>query len=117
MRGSGTCPECKTPLRRNQFRVQLFEDSVIEKEIDIRKRIMKEYVFSSVYLRIVALIMPIVRICCNNLKACNKLFEKDSVMATCCHLTGTCIIFSLKTLFNIVEERFKKLLNFDVSAV
>ena len=24
---------------------------------------------------------------------------------------------SLKTLFNIVEERFKKLLNFDVSAV
>ena len=25
--------------------------------------------------------------------------------------------FRLKTLFNIVEERFKKLLNFDVSAV
>ena len=27
------------------------------------------------------------------------------------------ILFMLKTLFNIVEERFKKLLNFDVSAV
>ena len=26
-------------------------------------------------------------------------------------------IYILKTLFNIVEERFKKLLNFDVSAV
>ena len=27
------------------------------------------------------------------------------------------LYFSLKTLFNIVEERFKKNLNFDVSAV
>ena len=26
-------------------------------------------------------------------------------------------LFTLKTLFNIVEERLKKLLNFDVSAV
>lgn len=43
VRGAGTCPECKTPLRRNQFRVQIFEDSVIEKEVDIRRRVMKDF--------------------------------------------------------------------------
>ncbi|XP_054759629.1 CDK-activating kinase assembly factor MAT1-like [Lytechinus pictus] len=43
VRGAGTCPECKTPLRRNQFRVQLFEDSIIEKEVDIRRRVMKDF--------------------------------------------------------------------------
>nr|CAG4646511.1 EOG090X0BPM [Macrothrix elegans] len=42
-KGSGACPECKIPLRRNNFRVQLFEDSAVDKEVDIRKRILKEY--------------------------------------------------------------------------
>lgn len=41
--GSGACPECKIPLRRNNFRVQLFEDSAVDKEVDIRKRILKEF--------------------------------------------------------------------------
>ena len=41
--GSGACPECKIPLRRNNFRVQLFEDAAVDKEVDIRKRILKEF--------------------------------------------------------------------------
>nr|CAG4641972.1 EOG090X0BPM [Eurycercus lamellatus] len=43
VKGSGACPECQTPLRRNNFRVQLFEDSAVDKEVDIRRRILKEY--------------------------------------------------------------------------
>ncbi len=31
------------PLRRNNFRLQLFEDSVVEKEVDIRKKILKDF--------------------------------------------------------------------------
>jgi len=42
-RPSAACPECKTPLRRNDFRVQQFEDLIVEKEVDIRKRILKTY--------------------------------------------------------------------------
>lgn len=42
-KGSGSCPECQVPLRRSNFRVQLFEDPVIEKEVDIRKRILRDY--------------------------------------------------------------------------
>lgn len=41
--GSGACPECRIPLRRNNFRVQLFEDFTIEKEVDIRKRVLRDY--------------------------------------------------------------------------
>ncbi|XP_038218210.1 CDK-activating kinase assembly factor MAT1 [Zerene cesonia] len=43
LKGSGSCPECNVPLRRSNFRVQLFEDSMVEKEIDIRKRILKDF--------------------------------------------------------------------------
>lgn len=42
VKGSGICPECGTALRKNNFRVQLFEDPFIEKEIEIRKKILKE---------------------------------------------------------------------------
>nr|CAG4641135.1 EOG090X0BPM [Eulimnadia texana] len=41
--GSGSCPECGIPLRRANFRVQLFEDSLVDKEVDIRKRILKDF--------------------------------------------------------------------------
>lgn len=41
--GSGSCPECNVPLRRSNFRVQLFEDPMVEKEVDIRRRILKDY--------------------------------------------------------------------------
>ena len=42
IKGSGTCPECGTSLRRNNFRLQLFEDAYVEKEVDIRKKVLKE---------------------------------------------------------------------------
>ncbi|XP_014673755.1 PREDICTED: CDK-activating kinase assembly factor MAT1-like [Priapulus caudatus] len=42
-RGSGSCPECETPLRRSNFRIQQFEDTLVEKEVDIRKRILRDY--------------------------------------------------------------------------
>ena len=44
VRGSGVCHDCNTALRRNNFRAQLFEDAYVEKEVDIRRRILKEYV-------------------------------------------------------------------------
>ncbi|XP_037717418.1 CDK-activating kinase assembly factor MAT1 [Drosophila subpulchrella] len=43
LKGSGACPECMVPLRRNNFRVQLFEDPMVEKEVDIRRRILRDY--------------------------------------------------------------------------
>lgn len=43
VRGSGACPQCNTALRRAQFRMQLFENSAIEKEVDIRRRILKDF--------------------------------------------------------------------------
>ncbi|XP_067634042.1 CDK-activating kinase assembly factor MAT1 [Eurosta solidaginis] len=43
LKGSGSCPECLVPLRRNNFRVQLFEDPMVEKEVDIRKRVLRDY--------------------------------------------------------------------------
>ncbi|KAK4885495.1 hypothetical protein RN001_001766 [Aquatica leii] len=43
LKGSGACPDCRIPLRRNNFRVQLFEDSTVEKEVDIRKRILRDF--------------------------------------------------------------------------
>lgn len=41
--GSGSCPECGIALRRNNFRIQLFEDALIDKEVDIRKRILRDF--------------------------------------------------------------------------
>nr|CAG4638680.1 EOG090X0BPM [Cyclestheria hislopi] len=43
VKGSGSCPECNIPLRRSNFRVQLFEDSSVDKEVDIRKRVLKDF--------------------------------------------------------------------------
>lgn len=42
MRGSGNCPVCNVTLRRVNFRIQFFEDAFIEKEIEIRKKVLKE---------------------------------------------------------------------------
>lgn len=41
-RPTAPCPECGKALRRNQYRLQQFEDLDVEKEVDIRKRILKE---------------------------------------------------------------------------
>ncbi|XP_069951723.1 CDK-activating kinase assembly factor MAT1 [Cherax quadricarinatus] len=40
---SGQCPECDMVLKRSKFRVQLFEDPLVEKEIDIRRKVIKIY--------------------------------------------------------------------------
>ena len=39
----GACPECNIPLRRTNFRLQLFEDANVDKEVDIRRRILKDF--------------------------------------------------------------------------
>ncbi|KAJ1530567.1 hypothetical protein ONE63_005452 [Megalurothrips usitatus] len=43
LKGSGNCPECGVALRRSNFRVQLFEDSNVEKEVDIRRRVLRDF--------------------------------------------------------------------------
>ncbi|CAB3379326.1 Hypothetical predicted protein [Cloeon dipterum] len=43
LKGSGSCPDCGVPLRRSNFRVQIFEDPFVEKEMDIRRRVMRDY--------------------------------------------------------------------------
>ncbi|PWA16651.1 hypothetical protein CCH79_00004406 [Gambusia affinis] len=43
VRGSGNCVQCDTPLRKSNFRVQLFEDASVDKEVEIRKKVMKIY--------------------------------------------------------------------------
>ncbi|XP_050315748.1 CDK-activating kinase assembly factor MAT1 [Anthonomus grandis grandis] len=43
LKGSGSCPECRIPLRRNNFRVQMFEDATVEKEVDIRRRVLRDF--------------------------------------------------------------------------
>lgn len=41
--GSGSCPECNVPLRRSNFRVQMFEDPMVEKEVDIRRKVIRDF--------------------------------------------------------------------------
>lgn len=43
VKGSAACPQCNIALRRTNFRVQIFEDSSVEKELDIRRRILKDF--------------------------------------------------------------------------
>lgn len=43
VKGSGSCPECNIPLRRTNFRIQLFEDASIDKEVEIRRRVLRDY--------------------------------------------------------------------------
>lgn len=42
-KGSGNCPTCNVPLRRINFRYQYFQDATVEKEVEIRKRILKDF--------------------------------------------------------------------------
>uniref|UniRef100_A0A4W5RHC1 MNAT1 component of CDK activating kinase n=1 Tax=Hucho hucho TaxID=62062 RepID=A0A4W5RHC1_9TELE len=47
--GSGNCVQCGTPLKSN-FRMQLFKDPAIDKEVEIRKKVLKitrDFDFSS----------------------------------------------------------------------
>ncbi|XP_077586937.1 CDK-activating kinase assembly factor MAT1 [Stigmatopora nigra] len=43
IRGSSNCVQCDTPLRKSNFRVQLFEDPTVDKEVEIRKKVLKIY--------------------------------------------------------------------------
>ncbi|XP_031409586.1 CDK-activating kinase assembly factor MAT1 isoform X2 [Meleagris gallopavo] len=43
VRGAGNCHECDTPLRKSNFRVQLFDDPAVDKEVEIRKKVLKIY--------------------------------------------------------------------------
>jgi len=43
VKGSGACPACGVALRRSGFRIQLFEDPMVEKEVDIRRRVLKDF--------------------------------------------------------------------------
>ncbi|CAI2735751.1 unnamed protein product [Schistosoma spindalis] len=43
VRGSGLCAQCKTPIRKTNFRYQLFEDPLVQKEIDIRKKLLGDF--------------------------------------------------------------------------
>lgn len=41
--GSGPCPKCLIPLRRNGFKLQQFEDASVDVEVETRKRILQDY--------------------------------------------------------------------------
>ncbi|KAK7070750.1 CDK-activating kinase assembly factor MAT1 [Halocaridina rubra] len=43
LKESAQCPECGMVLKRSKFRVQVFEDPFVEKEIDIRRKVMRVY--------------------------------------------------------------------------
>ncbi|KAK3880209.1 hypothetical protein Pcinc_015278 [Petrolisthes cinctipes] len=38
LKESAQCPECDIVLKRSKFRVQVFEDPLVEKELDIRRK-------------------------------------------------------------------------------
>jgi len=43
IKGSGNCTTCNVLLRRNGFRFQVFDDPLVEKELDIRKKVLKDF--------------------------------------------------------------------------
>ena len=43
IRGSAPCPTCKVPLKKSGFKQKRFEDYTVEREVDIRKRVLKDY--------------------------------------------------------------------------
>ena len=43
LKGTGNCTQCGLTLRRNNYRLKLFEDDRIEKENEIRRKVLKEF--------------------------------------------------------------------------
>lgn len=43
IRGAAPCPSCKLALKKSGFKTKRFEDFTVEREVDIRKRILKDY--------------------------------------------------------------------------
>jgi len=42
-KGAHNCHECGKSLRKNNFRIQIFENGAVEKEVDIRRRVMRDF--------------------------------------------------------------------------
>ncbi|XP_074596139.1 CDK-activating kinase assembly factor [Brevipalpus obovatus] len=43
IKGTASCPQCGISLRKTKFRLQVFQDATVEKEVDIRKRVLKDF--------------------------------------------------------------------------
>jgi len=42
VKGSNNCYQCGRNLRKNNFRLQIFEDCSVEKDVDIRRRVLRD---------------------------------------------------------------------------
>lgn len=42
IRPTAPCPECGVALRRSLYRAQQFEDPMVEREVDIRRKVLQE---------------------------------------------------------------------------
>jgi len=49
--GPAPCPQCGRMLRKAKFRKQTFEDTLVEREVDVRRRITKLYFPFLIYLK------------------------------------------------------------------
>lgn len=42
LKGVGNCPTCNVVLKRSQFKIQLYDDEDVEKDLQIRRKLLKE---------------------------------------------------------------------------
>nr|XP_027203764.1 CDK-activating kinase assembly factor MAT1-like [Dermatophagoides pteronyssinus] len=42
VKGAAKCPTCQVLLKRVQFRIQLYDDETVEKDLEIRRRLLKD---------------------------------------------------------------------------
>lgn len=42
IKGAGKCPTCDVVLKRSQFKIQLYDDEAVEKDLQIRRKLLKE---------------------------------------------------------------------------
>lgn len=42
IKGAGRCPTCDVTLKRSQFKIQLYDDEDVEKDLQIRRKLLKE---------------------------------------------------------------------------
>jgi len=43
VKGSNNCYQCGRSLRKNNFRIQIYESCEVEKEVDVRRRVMRDF--------------------------------------------------------------------------
>lgn len=46
IKGAAKCPTCEVVLKRTQFRIRLYDDEAVEKDLEVRRKLLKE-----IYLR------------------------------------------------------------------